>query len=49
MRAVWGLAGLYVVDEANIESHGLGFEKGKTLAGRADFEAAHMSRIKVSD
>ena len=36
--------GLYVVDEANIESHGMGFEPGVTLAGRADWLAAHMDR-----
>ena len=37
--------GLYVVDEANIESHGVGFEAGTTLASRADFEAAHLARV----
>ncbi|MDE2984969.1 MAG: DUF4981 domain-containing protein [Gemmatimonadota bacterium] len=36
--------GLYVVDEANIESHGMGFEPGVTLAGRPDWLAAHMDR-----
>ena len=36
--------GLYVVDEANIESHGMGFEPGVTLAGRRDWLAAHMDR-----
>ena len=34
--------GLYVIDEANIESHGIGFEPDVTLAGRVDFEAAHI-------
>ena len=38
--------GLYVVDEANIESHGMGFEPGVTLAGRADWLAAHMDRTR---
>ncbi len=38
------LYGLYVVDEANIESHGMGFEPGVTLAGRPDWLAAHMDR-----
>ena len=36
--------GLYVVDEANIESHGMGFEPGVTLAGRPAWLAAHMDR-----
>ena len=38
--------GLYVVDEANIESHGMGFEPGITLAGRPDWLAAHMGRTR---
>ena len=38
--------GLYVVDEANIESHGMGFEPGVTLAGRPDWLAAHMDRTQ---
>ena len=35
--------GLYVCDEGNIESHGMGY-KEKTLAKRADYEAAHLIR-----
>ncbi len=35
--------GLYVVDEGNIESHGMGYEK-ESLAHRADFRAAHLIR-----
>ena len=35
--------GIYVVDEANIESHGMGY-KEKTLAIRDDFKAAHLAR-----
>lgn len=38
--------GLYVVDEANIESHGMGFEPGVTLAGRPGWLAAHMDRTR---
>ena len=38
--------GLYVVDEANIESHGMGFEPGVTLAGRPDWLATHMDRTQ---
>ena len=37
--------GLYVCDEANVESHGMGYGS-KTLAKRADFEAAHLIRNK---
>ncbi len=37
--------GLYVCDEGNIESHGMGY-KDKTLAKRADYEAAHLVRDK---
>lgn len=37
--------GLYVVDEANVESHGMGYGE-ETLAKRADFAAAHLSRNK---
>lgn len=35
--------GFYVVDEADIESHGMRFGK-KTLAVRGDYAAAHMER-----
>ena len=35
--------GLYLVDEANIESHGMGYGP-KTLAKNPDFAAAHMDR-----
>lgn len=35
--------GLYVCDEANLESHGMGY-KEKTLAKRGDYEAAHLVR-----
>ncbi len=35
--------GLYVVDEANVESHGMGYKK-ESLAHRADFKAAHLDR-----
>ena len=35
--------GLYVVDEGNIESHGMGYGD-KTLAAREDFKAAHLIR-----
>ena len=38
--------GLYVYDEANIESHGMGYSltKGRTLGNNPDWLAAHMER-----
>ena len=38
--------GIYVVDEANIESHGYGYKNGITLAQDPQFEAMHMNRIQ---
>jgi beta-galactosidase len=38
--------GLYVVDEANIESHGMGYEAPDTLAARPEWEKAHLDRIE---
>ncbi len=35
--------GLYLIDEANIESHGMGYEE-KTLAKDPEYAAAHMDR-----
>lgn len=37
--------GLYVVDEANIESHGMGYG-AETLAARPEWEHAHLDRIE---
>ena len=37
--------GLYVIDEANIESHGMGYGK-ESLAHDADYEKAHLERIR---
>ena len=36
--------GLYVVDEGNIESHGMGYKDGVTLAQDPQFRAAHLVR-----
>ena len=36
--------GLYVVDEGNIESHGMGYKDGETLAQDPQFRAAHLIR-----
>ena len=38
--------GLYMVDEANIESHGMGYDLEKTLANDPVWELAHLTRIK---
>lgn len=38
--------GLYVVDEANIESHGMGFDPATTLAARPEWRAAHLDRTQ---
>ncbi|HHV40311.1 MAG TPA: DUF4981 domain-containing protein [Bacteroidales bacterium] len=37
--------GLYVVDEANIESHGMGYGEN-TLAAREDYLQAHLERME---
>ena len=36
--------GIYVVDEGNIESHGMGYAPDRTLANREDFREAHLAR-----
>ncbi len=36
--------GLYVVDEANIESHGMGYDPEFTLAENPDWREAHLDR-----
>jgi len=36
--------GLYVIDEANIESHGMGYDPDKTLANRPNWKKAHLDR-----
>lgn len=38
--------GLYVVAEANIESHGLGFTLAKTLANKPSWVNAHLMRVQ---
>ena len=38
--------GLYIIDEANIESHGMGYDSDKTLANNPEWLEAHMDRIK---
>jgi beta-galactosidase len=36
--------GLYVVDEANVESHGMGYEPGTTLGNRPEWAEKHVDR-----
>jgi len=36
--------GLYVIDEANIESHGIGYDPDKTLGNKPEWERAHLDR-----
>ncbi len=38
--------GLYMIDEANIESHGMGYDIDKTLANNVTWEQAHLIRMK---
>jgi beta-galactosidase len=38
--------GLYVVDEANIESHGISFDADKTLANKPEWLDAHLDRTR---
>lgn len=38
--------GLYVVDEANIESHGMGYDENKCLANQPEWEEAFIDRTE---
>lgn len=38
--------GLYIVDEANIESHGLGYDLSVTLGNKPLWKEAHLQRIQ---
>ena len=38
--------GLYLVDEANIESHGISFDADKTLANKPEWLDAHLDRMR---
>ncbi|MBE0537412.1 MAG: DUF4981 domain-containing protein [Phycisphaerae bacterium] len=38
--------GLYVVDEANIESHGMGYDLNRTLGNKPIWERAHVDRME---
>jgi beta-galactosidase len=38
--------GLYLIDEADIESHGMGYDKDITLADKPEWAAAHLDRMR---
>lgn len=38
--------GLYVIDEANIESHGMGYKPERTLGNNPDWKEAHLDRME---
>jgi len=38
--------GLYVVDEANIESHGMGYKLERTLGNNTEWKEAHLDRME---
>ncbi len=39
------LYGIYLIDEANIESHGMGYKPDVTLANRPEWRKAHLDRV----
>jgi beta-galactosidase len=38
--------GLYLIDEANVESHGMGYNPDQTLANKPEWLPAHMDRME---
>ncbi|MCD6338677.1 MAG: DUF4981 domain-containing protein [Verrucomicrobia bacterium] len=40
------LYGIYLIDEANIESHGVGYNPKRTLAAKPAWKAAHLERTR---
>jgi beta-galactosidase len=38
--------GLYLIDEADVESHGMGYDKDVTLADKPEWAAAHLNRMQ---
>jgi len=44
--ALCDVYGLYVFDEANIESHGMGYHPDRTLGNNPDWKKAHLERIE---
>lgn len=39
--------GLYIIDEANIESHGMGYDLDVTLGNKPEWEKAHVARMSA--
>ncbi|AZQ61317.1 DUF4981 domain-containing protein [Flammeovirga pectinis] len=39
--------GLFVIDEANVESHGMGYKPNETLANNPKWEKQHVERIEA--
>ena len=38
--------GLYVIDEGDIESHGMGYDLDQTLGNKPEWEPAHLDRVE---
>jgi beta-galactosidase len=38
--------GVYLIAESNIESHGMGYEPGRTLGNKPEWEGAHLDRTR---
>ncbi len=38
--------GIYLIDEANIESHGMGYRPNRTLGNNPDWKEAHLERAR---
>jgi beta-galactosidase len=38
--------GIYLIDEANVESHGVGYDPGRTLANKPEWKSAHLDRAE---
>ncbi|HVK04576.1 MAG TPA: glycoside hydrolase family 2 TIM barrel-domain containing protein, partial [Armatimonadaceae bacterium] len=38
--------GLYVIDEANVESHGMGYDLDKSLGNKPEWKAQHLDRTE---
>jgi len=43
---LWDQYGMYIIDEANVESHGIGYNKDRTLGGKPEWLAQHMMRTQ---
>jgi len=43
---LWDQYGLYIIDEADIESHGIGYDRNRTLGNKPEWLAQHMMRTQ---